>query len=193
MRHLNSNLLCAVDINITGPNHNIHELLEIAIIPLNNFMEPKGSMFHALIKPGRIERGKPGVTDMKYNEAVESGIDFFAAANLFETWFTSLKLPDNKKICILSYKYHLKFPFIEDWLQPTSYATHFSEDIRDLDTFACAANDFADIKCVDWPFPKRDLGYIYSMCGYPCVPTDDCLERAHMMSQCYKQMLRMYP
>ena len=89
MKHLNGNLLCAVDIETTGLVAGVHDIIEVAIIPLDHNLEPKTGfrIFDAMLQPLRPEKAEPSAlrsNGISLKEAQERGVNPHRAAEYLE-------------------------------------------------------------------------------------------------------------
>jgi DNA polymerase III epsilon subunit-like protein len=162
MKHLNSNILCAVAIRTTGPNSQKQELIEIAVIPL----DPKCDVsreylpFNLMIKPEHPERAEYDINNEYLMKVCTVGFDKYDAANMFEDWFSKLKLKSYKKIVVLAHNWVRQIDFVKEWLQPTSFEMCFHTDYRDPQVIGLYLNDIADIQNERYPFAKVKLSYM---------------------------------
>ena len=196
MKHLNSNVLCAVAIKTTGPDAQKHELLEIAIIPLNATCDIDKSKlpFNILFKSDDqvLTRAAYNLDNELVTKCMGMGLDKFDAAELFDGWFDKLGLIEKRKrIMPLAHNWAAKRDFIKEWLQPTGFEMTFSHEYRDIQSIGLFMNDRMDVKNERCPFPKVKLGYMSSMQKVEYVerlPTviDECQALVNL----YKSLIR---
>jgi len=201
--HLNQNLLCSIDLLTTGPRPYYHDLLQICILPLNNFLKPLKSIvpFFIDIRPKRIENASyhkedlidmptPGsrVSQEKFFEMVTRGVDSLAAADRFEEWFNKLQMRHNKRICILAHDYIFKMPFLIDWLGIQSYNAFFDPYYRDLVPAALFCNDKSNFKAENIPYPKVHLAYLASTTKTEII-SHDLLGKCVAQAEIYTKMM----
>ena len=164
MKHLNSNLLCAVAIKTTGSVAGIHKILEIAIIPLTKDCKVSREIlpFNILFKVDEIDirRAEYNLDNDLVLKCMSSGFEYTDGADLLEKWFEKLQLRFFKKIMILSHNWAFKRPFIENWLQPTGYNLFFHHEYRDPQAVGLFLNDRYDVKNEPYPFAKVKLSYM---------------------------------
>lgn len=167
LEHLNRNLLCAVDIETTGLDMNLHEIYEIAIIPLDHKYdpireEPFGPL-DLLIKPEYPERIRMHGTGSVKNKAkvqlaIEHGITRNAARDALEMWFNNLNLGMNKRIAPLGQNFQFDAKFLEQFLGMLNFEHYFDmSQLRDTMTLARTMNDLANQIGYSCPFPKVSL------------------------------------
>jgi len=197
MIHLNRNILAALAIKTTGPDAQKHEIIEIAIIPLNEKCEIDKSKipFNLMLKPERPELVDYSFENEYLMHVCTVGFEKYDAAELFEAWFLKLKLLERKKIMILAHDWASKRDFIKEWLQPTSFGIHFDHRYRDPQAIGLFMNDVFDRKTEPCPFPKVKLGYMSSVQKVeyePRLPSviDECQAVINLYhSLVYKEMM----
>lgn len=175
LEHLNRNLLCAVDIETTGLDMNLHEIYEIAIIPLdhkfNAMREEPFSPLDLLIQPEYPERiiwsGTGSVKNKaKVRSALEHGITRNAARDALEMWFSALNLGMNKRIAPLGQNFQFDAKFLEQFLGMLNFGHYFDmSQHRDTMTLARTINDLANHTGYSCPFPKVSIPMLCSSLG----------------------------
>jgi len=101
MVHWNGNQLCAVDVETTGLDPFVHELVQICILPLDSNVQPRKDVFpfYIEIRPEFPERRDPEamtVTKLNINKIMERGFDREKAKDLLIEWVDKLGLPLTK-------------------------------------------------------------------------------------------------
>ncbi len=210
MKHLNGNLLCAVDIETTGLEVGIHEIIEICVMPLDNMFKPALQPvlpFHQLLCPERVESidmeairihklpdnnldySKFVKSIDKVNECVQRGMDKWRAADKFVEWFERLRLPAFKRICMLGHNLcGIDIPFIKEWLGAKSFEYCFSPLVRDTQCTALFMNDVSDrMGEAHFPFAKVNLQYVCTQTQTERTKShnafDDCVATAAAYSK----------
>ncbi len=165
MKHLNSNLLCAVAIKTTGPDPKKHELLEIAIIVLSPDckVSKKHMPFNILFRPEKIQRAAYSLKNELVTKCMGHGVDLYDAAEMLDDWFEKLELRRGKQIMVLNHSWAKNRGFIEDWIQPTSFEKMFSKEYRDPQSIGLYINDRCDFRNEPCTFPKVKLSYMCSV------------------------------
>jgi DNA polymerase III epsilon subunit-like protein len=163
--HLNGNILCAIDVETTGLSPSIHEIIQVAILPLDANLEPKKDMvpFDVIIKPENIDSidwEAMKVSKANLNTLMAQGLDKFDAADLFVNWAEKFELPPNKRISPLAQNWLFDAQFIRAWLGDKTYEYYIDGRYRDVMSTALYLNDVADRKNERIPFPKVNLPYI---------------------------------
>jgi len=194
MKHLNGNLLCAVDVETTGVNFDRHEIMEVAFLPLDSNLDPLRGVpiFDMLLKPEFPDRIDPDVfrvTHIDRTELMLNGMDKWRAADLFTEWFEKLGLPMNKRIVPLAHNWQFDSAFIKKWLGFTAYDLMIDGRYRDTMCVSLWMNDRADILNEPCPFQKNNLGYLALNLGISSEGAHRALNDCIMTAKIYKQMV----
>jgi len=197
-QHLNGNILCAVDTETTGliPFH--HDVIQVAVLPLNTHLEPmqwwngkKVLPFYMRIKPSHPENVDPGARSVHGLDPFDSNaIDPWQASELFERWFESFNLGPKKKITPLGMNYQFDLPFIADWLGGMDhYAQFFHHHYRDLMVGSLTMNDIAYNFGAAPPYPMVSLKRLACVHDISHERGHDALEDCLVTARCYKKMI----
>lgn len=196
MQHLNNNLLCAIGFDTTGPDPDIHELIEVCVLPLDSMLNPHSELilFNMKMKPDM-----PETIDWKHCRATipevaalcATGSDRDKVADYFLQWFHGMNMPNRKGVIPLCHNYPILRDFLLRWLQWDTYHEIFQEDYRDTLVAAHFLNDKADVKGAALPFSKQLLRWVakqldvekHEQGGSPC---DD----ARTIAEVYKRLLK---
>lgn len=165
MKHLNSNILCAVAVKTTGSDATKHEILEIAVIPVNAVCKVSKDHipFNLMFKPERPQDAEYSINNDFMLDCCTRGMDPYEAAELFEIWFERLKLKGRKQIMVLSHNWASKREFLKAWLMPTAFNRIFNIDYRDIMPIGLYYNDLDDARNELCRFPKVKLSYMCAM------------------------------
>lgn len=195
--HLNNNLLCAIDTETTGTIPGFHDIIQVAIIPLNAALDPAKeiSPFYMDLQPKRPENAVPQAmrrNRVKLTDAMINGMEPYRAADLFDEWLKKLNLPFEKRIIPLAHNWPFDRGFIIDWLGVESFDQYFDARYRDTMVMASFCNDLADHRTEPFPYAKVDLTY---MCGTLKIERErahDALQDALATSKLYKELLKKF-
>lgn len=198
MKHLNGHLLCAVDVETTGLEVGKHEIIQIAVLPLDFDLKPSTTLmpFDMKLKPENlpsIDVGAITVNKLKIANLILTGHDSYAAADLFVEWFQNLGLPEGKRIMPLASNWVFDKSFIQEWMGFHNFNYVFDGRYRDLMCCALYLNDKADIQTEQYPFPKVNLAYIANCLKVP-FEADYChnaLYDCALTAACYREILRV--
>jgi DNA polymerase III epsilon subunit-like protein len=120
--NLNGNMMAAIDYETTGRRPGYHEIIQLAIIPLNSDLRPMpglSSPFVHLIKPEYPERQEKGagyVHGLDINELVLHAPESARVKDLLVEWFNRLDLPFGKKLTPLAQNWPFECGFTKAWL-----------------------------------------------------------------------------
>lgn len=192
MTHLNGNILCAVDVETTGFLAGKHDIIEIAVLPLDSDIKPLTSVlpFHLKLQPKRPENADKEamrVHGFTMADLMLNGCDPWKAADLLVEWFATLELAVDKRIVPLAQNWQFDKSFVMEWLGPETYNLLFHYHYRDSMIAALYLNDRADFHAEKIPYPKVSLKYLCSTLKvqnerahsalYDCVSTAEVYRR----------------
>jgi DNA polymerase III epsilon subunit-like protein len=194
--HWNHNLICAVDVETTGTDPQKHEIIQIALVPLAPDLTPRKDVlpFYTEIAPMHPEWADPEamrVCKLDVDKLLETAMDQWRVADLFEEWFERLNLPWRKQILPLAHNFPFEAGFLRAWLGSLSYE-HFFFGYRDTMTIANMLNDIADMNNEPRPFPKVSLTYLCSQLMVENRNPHDALGDAVATAECYKKLVTRY-
>lgn len=198
MVHLNNNLLCALDIETTGLDPYTHDIIQLALVPLDANLERRKDLpfIDFKIAPRRLERidmQALNVSQTTLQECINSGMPSEKAADLLEDWFfRSLRLADNKRIVVLGHNVAaFDMQFLRTWLGETMFSVMFSGHTRDTLQIANFINDVCAFRGNPCPFPKLKLGEVCSAMGIDRTnfKAHDPLHDALLSSILYRKLL----
>lgn len=195
--NLNGNMLCCIEIITTGPLVKHDNLIQVCILPLNSEWQPhKGIIpFYTDIIPKRpenidLDNLPKKVNRKRVTKASIDGKDAYIAADLFEDWFERIRFMPGKKLSIIAYDWHSKKDWLVDWLGPTMYDKFFDYRYRDPLPAALFANDVADMKVNNLPYPKLHFQYLCSETKTESDNTPDCLSKCLSIAELYVKMVQ---
>ena len=197
LKNLQGNLLCAIDTETTGLDPRRHDIIQIAILPLNDQIQPDKRFmpFNIHIKPSRpenIEAKAMQVNKINLAHLMLHGMDSFQAADLLDEWFEKLRLPLGRKIVPLGQNYAFDREFMREWLGHLNYDHLFHYHYKDTMIAAQYINDRAEIHGNYPPFSKGSLGRIAGVLEIEYQNAHDALADCVIVSECYRRMMRMY-
>lgn len=189
---LNNNLLSVVDTETTGLIDGYHDLVQVAVVPLDENLDPLGSPFYMNIRPEFPERATKEA--MKKNglkmEDLLLSPSRWDAADMFDQYFEDLRLPRGKRIAFLTHNGPHDIPFVKSWLGAAAFAKYFHYQSRDSMYLATGYNDAAAFKCRPIPFPDIGLKPLCKKFGILLDQHHDALADCVATAQVYRELLR---
>lgn len=192
MRHLNGDLLCAVDCETSGLKPRYHSLIQVCVLPLDNELLPHKQLlpFYMAIKPEReVDLEALRVNKLSLKELMATAEDPFVASEKFERWFNRLGLGLNKKIVPLGHNFAFDAEFLKDWLGEDSYNTYFGYRVRDTSAASLFLNDRASFAAEPCPYPKMGLGECARRMGIDNKNAHDAMQDCLMTAELYRRMI----
>lgn len=176
----NGNILCSVCIDTTGDNPKEHDLISIAVVPLDRTFDrdKKYNPFLTTLQPINtyakmdiLHAGEYKLTHRhsakqpEYKNAMTYGAEYTTLADAFEEWFDKLGLKERKRIIPLAYDWPFVSMYLKKWLSIPAYERIFDYRYRDLLSCCTMENDNAEYNFRELPFRKLDFSYIGSTLG----------------------------
>lgn len=136
LAHLNGNLMAAVDVETTGRRPGYHEIIQVAVVPLDSdFRMLNGvtpfSMYVAPKYPLRQEKQAGYVHDLSLEDLVLTAPDAGRVADMLVEWFQRLELPLQKNLVPLAHNWAFEYSFLTAWLGDELRSTIFHGHARD--------------------------------------------------------------
>jgi DNA polymerase III epsilon subunit-like protein len=178
MAHLNGHCFAAVDIETTGFNPQVDEIVEIAVIILNNDLTPTTKIFNPIMRPDNLDlidvdaARKIPILGTYYKEKLTDksslktagtvGLNPAIVPDLFLEWFESLELAPYKKLIPVGCNYPFDRSFLIQFLGSKTYNEIFVDLYRDVQVIANFFNDASDRRGFAADFAKVNLQYLCS-------------------------------
>lgn len=192
--HLNGNLLAAVDVETTGRTPGYHEIIQIAIQPLDSRIEPIEGVnpFYQFIKPEypeRVEKKATAVHKLDINWLMTHAMDKWKVEELLIEWWESLDLPMNKTLMPVAQNWQYEAGFLKAWLGVELFHQLFHAYVADTMLNALYINNWYYMRGEKIPFAEVNLGYLCRK--YKIINTDphDALADARAEAELYKHQL----
>lgn len=201
MVHWNGCHIVAIDTETSGLDPKYHEILQIAMVPLDSNFTPRTDVvpFYMMMQPEHPERIDPDalqVNKLDMEEVMTHGFDKVKAIDLLEAWIDTLGIPHNRsgynrcKIIPLGQNYAFDLAFIKAWLGVEQYEEWFHYHYRDTMIAALYVNDCHGMKAEPVPFSKVNLTYLCKLLTVERPNAHDALGDCVATAACYKQMMR---
>lgn len=202
MKHFNGDLCCAIDTETTGTDPFLHEIVQLAILPLDSNFKPRTDVMplDLYIKPDHPERIDPkamGVNRITAAEIANRGFDSFAAVDILRRWIDKLGLPftrygNRKRIVPLGQNYAFDRAFLIRWLEPGQYDELFSPTYRDTMVTACYLNDRAGLSNEPVPFNRQNLTHLASTLKVDHPDAHNALADCRITAEIYRRMMNIH-
>lgn len=199
MHHMGQlNTLCAMAIKTTGDDPRKCDIVEICVLPLDNYAEPsrKHIPFYNQIAPFRVENidfSTATATKANIRQASMQGIEPSAAADYFEEWVRSIGTPEGKKIIPLCHNWPVMREYLITWLGYRNFQFLFSPYYRDVMAMAMFTNDNL-LQCARRT--KYAAYELYRICDAHAIEfsnKDDVMVRASKIAKLYSLMISIPP
>lgn len=194
LANMRGNILCAVDIETTGRVPGYHEIVQIAIQPLDNDFKPLEGVkpfYHCIrpIHPERAERAAMEISGLKL-EDLALAPDQFQVADWLREWVRDLKLPFQRAIVPLAHNWAYEKGFLTDWLGIDGVEELFFSHPRDTMLAAIFINDFAVASGEKPPFAWVNLSYLCKCLNIQHNNAHDALADALSAAEVYRRLIR---
>jgi DNA polymerase III epsilon subunit-like protein len=193
--HANHNHIACLDVETTGLDPKIHEIVQIAIIVLNHKFEPDTDYapFCVTMRPDRPETVEPGalkVNGLTMEDIMTAPLTQQQGREALYQWYSTLALLETKKIQPLGHNYAFDMSFMKEWLGVNNYYNHFDYHYRDSMIAAQLLNDRAYILGERIPFPHVGLGQVAKGCDLDHKNAHNALSDVLMCIKVYKRLMR---
>lgn len=193
--NLEDNLLVAIDLETTGLRAGWHEIIQIAIVPLDSNLKPfkEISPFYSNLRPLHPERASSragSIHGLSLKELVKIAPHPDCISELLHSWFENLNLPAKNILIPLAHNWAFESAFLTAWLGVEGKSELFHAHARDSMILSIGINDRAAMK--GEPIPFRSVG-LAAMCKNlrvinvnPHDALSDCLAEAEV----YRKLIK---
>ena len=200
MEHFNGDQLAVIDIETTGLDAYWHEIIQIAILPLDSNLKPRKDVLPFYLEmmpsnPERIDEEAMKVNKLKLANVILRGHDPEKVKDLLEEWFFKLKLPltkygKSKRLVPLGQNYTFDKDFITHWLGINVYQEYFHHNYRDTMIAANYINDQAAMHAEKIPFSKVNLSWLAKELRVERPVVHDALQDCIITAEVYRCLLQ---
>ena len=193
--HLNGNLMAAMDYETTGLIPNWHEIIQVAILPLDADLRPSKLIrpfYHniAPVYPERQQHGAGDVHKLDLNWLKENAPSQERVADLLVDWWEKLDLPMGRKIVSLAHQYEFEASFGRAWLGHDMFNDLFHWSARDGMRLAISMNDRAAFAGETIPFDGVGLNPLCKKLGIVNENPHDALSDCYAEAGVYRSLLQ---
>ena len=190
----NGNILCAIDLETTGTQPGYHEIIQIAIVPLNSDIRPISELpvFYTNIKPKNPKRASKGATakhGISIEELLLQAPDAEKVEDMLVEWFERLQLPFGKVIVPLAHNWAFESSFLKAWLGVEMTDRLFHSHARDSMLTAVYLNDRAAFAGEQEPFNRVGLAACCNKFGIVNSKAHDALADCYAGAEAYRAMV----
>jgi len=195
--NLYGNVMACVDVETTGTIFGYHEILQVAVLPLDNKLNPseKHKFFYRNMAPLHPERAskeakaKHGLDAKKMAKECRSPDQ---VAQDLDDWFMKLNLPFGKRLVPIAHNYAFERGFLSMWLGQELFDTIFHFHPRDTMTFPAAVNDVYAWQGHTPPFSTLSLTGMCNRFSIPLENAHDALADCVATARLYRELLRSF-
>lgn len=195
--HLNGCLMAAVDLETTGTRPGWHEIIQIAVAPLDSDFKVLDGVrpFYTYMKPKYPERESDAAKQkhkISMAELLLHAPEADRVADWLYDWFVALRLPFKKCLVPLAHNWAFESSFLKAWLGVEQTDLIFHSHARDGMLYAVALNDKAAFAGEPVPFPRVGLGPMCAKLGIVNTNPHDALADCIAEAEVYHTLLRMF-
>jgi DNA polymerase III epsilon subunit-like protein len=196
MVHLNGNLIAAVDYETLGRRAGYHDLVQIAVVPLNSDLRPLEGVrpFYTPMRPRhpkRVERKAVQVHGLDIDELLIHAPDPKRVQDLFVEWHSQLELPFGKKLIPLAHNWAFEYGFTVAWLGIELTSELFYGHPRDSMLVAGYINDREAMLGNAPPFHMLGLKSMARKFGIINEKPHDAFHDAITEAEVYRTLVKM--
>jgi DNA polymerase III epsilon subunit-like protein len=195
LMHLNGNLLAAVDYETTGGEAGYHEIIQVAVVPLDSELNPRRDIrpFYHTIAPKHISRAEHEATSVHGLDLVDLKLNALSSekvADLLVDWFEAIDLPQSKRLTPLAHNWAFESAFGKAWLGYELFNHIFHFHPRDGMIVALGIKDRASFAGEPDPFGYVGLAPLCKKFGIVNEKPHDALCDAIAEAKVYRALLR---
>lgn len=195
MKHLNGDILCAVDTETTGTDPEVSGIVEVAVLPLNAMLDlhKDFGMFNMKMAPEvgeTIDLNAMRLTQIELSDVIIKGSPRERIADMFIDWFESLRLPPGKKIIPLAHNWPFDRSMLIKWLGIKTFEYIFRWHYRDTMMIGNFMNDFADSRREPYPYGELSLRGMCNKFSIEIISAHSAASDAYACAQLYNALLK---
>lgn len=185
-------ILCSFALKTSGPDFNNDVVTKIAFLPmtcefehwkdvapLTLTMKPK---INGSLKDMKLGTRMELLKEMNAAYTQEAGVKFLFG------WLEKFIDLDQNKIILLTSNFHLKYPFLVNWLGIETYNHIFAKQHRDLFSSAFVLDDKCEFNLKGTPFWNSEAA-VFSTLQVPSPKHKNVLQEAILIAKAYKMLI----
>lgn len=189
----NQHIAATVDVETTGLIYGYHEIVQLAVLPLDENLEPMDvSPFNMMIRPNYPERASKRamqINGLNMDDLMKCPTQE-QVADIFMEWVESLNLPFGKRIIPVCHNAVFDVPMMKIWLGVEAYDKIFARRGRDTMQIALGINDQHAWKCRPIPFANTSLEALCNKFGIDNAGAHDALIDVIRTAKVYRELCR---
>ena len=195
--NLSGHLMAAIDLETTGTQPGHHEIIQIAIVPLDDDIKPLAGVrpFYTQIKPEHPERESVAAQQkhkIPMAELLLHAPESERVKDWLVEWFEGLRLPFKRCLVPLAHNWAFESSFLKAWLGVAMVDQIFHSHARDSMLYAIALNDRAICAGDKAPFDRVSLGSICKKLSIVNTKPHDALADCLAGAEVYRNLLRHF-
>jgi len=178
---------CVIDCETTGLNKFEHDLIQLAILPVNEKLEPIKEPLNIRVKAVTPETATEVALQINGLNPLE-GLSITESRSTFISWLASNGI---ERIVPIGFNYLFDIGFLEKWLVlcGLNYKDFFHYTIRDVFILANCANDARRFQGLRPIFTSTSLGSVCKVLKIDHSSAHDALSDCHLTLEAYKKLL----
>ena len=192
---LGGGILAAVDLETTGLKPYYHEVIQVAVVPLDTELQQRQDIkpFYQYICPQHWERAQAGAfaTNKVPRGVLEASPNAERIADELRKWFDGLNMPLGMRLTPLAHNWAFESAFLTAWLGQEEKEAIFDSRARDTMTFGAGLCDRYEMKGEPRPFDKLNLATLCRKLKVTNQTPHNALSDALAEAECYQRLLRM--
>ena len=186
-------MMASIDIETTGTIAGIHEIIQIAIVPLDSKLKPLDGWvpFYMNICPNhpeRLDKDALAINGLNLDDLMDAP-NQDRAIDLFEEWFETLVLPVDGRLIPIAHNYVFEHSFLNAWLGKPTFDRYFHYHARDAMQLALAIKDKLGLMGLELPFESVSLTNLCEIYGVKNDNAHDALADALAEAELYRTLL----
>ena len=196
LTHLYGNVMAAVDYETTGRRPGYHEIIQIAIVPLDNDLRPSKEIrpFYTNLKPlypERAEKRAGNVHGLDIDDLLLHAPEPDRVKDLLLEWFERLDIPAGKVLVPLAANSPFESSFTKPFLGVDQMDSIFHSHWRDTMITGIYLNDKAAFAGEPIPFPRVGLKAMAKKFGIINPRPHDAFADAVTEAEVYRALVHM--